>query len=1018
MIVRAALRLFIIFSLTSLGHAIGTGGNETQTENANPGTIAWQLTNPALNREIEGYASLTSVNVGGSISFFVSTSDSAYSMDFYRIGWYGGAGGRELLGPISFLGVLQPTPSADSYGTFECNWTSAYVLTVPINWTSGVYLVKLTGSSTGKQSYIQFVVREDSRNSIYLFQRSITTDEAYNNWPGPAAGGKSLYTFNSSNSVAAVKVSFNRPYFIDTDPHNHTQVGAGFFLRWEINMVRWMEMNGYDVSYATDIDVHEDVNLLLAHKAFLSVGHDEYWSWQMRANVELARDSGIGLGFFAGNICYWQIRLESSPLSGAADRTQVAYKTNYASDPTANVCYLTDWWRNNSCKPSEQALIGVEYTAANVGCPSTSTCADVVIMDASNWALAGTGLLNGSHIPGILGYEVDGLVEPDSPPGTALIAHSPIPSTADPDAYPAPDYAFSDMVTYTAASGATVFSVGTIQWSWALDDWGGGTQRPSMLNAAAQQITQNALARLVTAAGPPNITNLSPNSGAVGASVTITGTNFGSTQGTSTVKFNGTAGTPTSWSATSIMVPVPTGATTGNVVVTVSGVASNGVPFTVASSTTGYSDYRPITIAHANVPNTDQTNFPVLISGVYSYLATTANGGNVTNANGYDIIFTADAGGTQTLPFERESYNPATGAVNFWVQVPTLSHTIDTVIYMFYGNSLVTTDPSNKTGVWDSNYKAVWHMGEGSGSTAHDSTVSGLSGFLTNTSWTTGEVGTGLGFNGSNSTDNLGSTASALTMTNGYTVSAWVYMPSLSAFSQRIFIKSPISTAPYDEYALSQVGTGAGAAGPRFRFEGNTGGTLHYSDSASNLSPNTWYYVVSAWDGSTMRLYINGSLNASLSGVTGTITKYNNNGQIGYDNTGGGNENFFNGTIDEVRVSSIARSADWIATEYNNETGLTTFYSIGVANGGSSPAISNVLPTSGAVGTSVTVSGTNFGSTQGTSTVKFNGTAGTPTSWSATSIMVPVPTGATTGNVVVTVSGVASNGVTFTVTGP
>src|SRR5262249_4865935 len=152
--------------------------NETQIENANAGTTAWQLTNPALNREIEGYASLTSVNVGGSISFFVSTGDSAHAMDFYRIGWYGGAGGREVLGTISLTGSFQPTPSADSYGTFECNWATAYVLTIPGNWTSGVYLVKLTGSTTGKQSYIQFVVREDSRNSDYLFQRSITTDEA------------------------------------------------------------------------------------------------------------------------------------------------------------------------------------------------------------------------------------------------------------------------------------------------------------------------------------------------------------------------------------------------------------------------------------------------------------------------------------------------------------------------------------------------------------------------------------------------------------------------------------------------------------------------------------------------------------------------------------------------------------------------------------------------------------------------------------------------------------------------
>ena len=82
----------------------------------------------------------------------------------------------------------------------------------------------------------------------------------------------------------------------------------------------------------------------------------------------------------------------------------------------------------------------------------------------------------------------------------------------------------------------------------------------------------------------PSITSLSPTSGAVGAAVTVTGTNFGATQGTGTVKFNGTTATVTSWSATSIKVTVPTGATTGNVVVFASGVNSNGVAFTVFPS--------------------------------------------------------------------------------------------------------------------------------------------------------------------------------------------------------------------------------------------------------------------------------------------------------------------------------------------------------------------------------------------------------------------------------------------------
>src|SRR3974390_969201 len=104
----------------------------------------------------------------------------------------------------------------------------------------------------------------------------------------------------------------------------------------------------------------------------------------------------------------------------------------------------------------------------------------------------------------------------------------------------------------------------------------------------------------------------------------------------------------------------------------------------------GYANRRAVTIDHTKVPNSDQSNFPVLFSGTYPYLATTSNGGGVTNANGYDIVFTSDAGGSSALAFERESYNASTGAVSFWVKIPTVSHTSDTVFYVFYGNSSVT----------------------------------------------------------------------------------------------------------------------------------------------------------------------------------------------------------------------------------------------------------------------------------------------------------------------------------------
>src|SRR5262249_24636536 len=98
------LAAFLVFPLVA--HA----ATPVQTENANPGTRSWQLSNPAINHDIEGYASLTSVNRGGQISFFVNTTSPSYTLEIFRMGWYGGAGGRSMLGPITRTGVAQAAP--------------------------------------------------------------------------------------------------------------------------------------------------------------------------------------------------------------------------------------------------------------------------------------------------------------------------------------------------------------------------------------------------------------------------------------------------------------------------------------------------------------------------------------------------------------------------------------------------------------------------------------------------------------------------------------------------------------------------------------------------------------------------------------------------------------------------------------------------------------------------------------------------------------------------------------------
>ena len=474
-----------------------------QLENAKPGHSGWRLTRPAVNGEIEGYASLTSVNRGQAIDLFVNTTNSSYTLEVFRMGYYEGVGARSVIPPVTRTGVAQPGARLDAAtGMIECDWTDPYRISVPdtagdpTDWCSGVYLVKLIGGSDGKQSFIHFVVRDDARASEHLFQCSVTTYQAYNNW-----GGKSLYGFNSSNGQPAIKVSFNRPYGLPPRALASFGVGAGEFLynfgtgipaAWEYNFVRWAEGEGLDLTYCSNIDVHENASLLRLHRSFLSVGHDEYWSKEMRDGVESARDHGVSLAFFSANTCYWQVRFEPSPNSLAKDRSMVCYK-HAITDPiakTVDSARTTTLWRNTPVNRSEASLMGVEFTY-------TSVDADWVVENPAHWIFENTGVVKGTRIPGVVGYEVD-RVTPNSPTNLLKLATSPFTTR------PAPDgstHSVTDATLYTVPSGAVVFAGGTIQWSWGLDDYNSPATRLGWQNPILRKITRNLLERFAGRSG-------------------------------------------------------------------------------------------------------------------------------------------------------------------------------------------------------------------------------------------------------------------------------------------------------------------------------------------------------------------------------------------------------------------------------------------------------------------------------------------------------------------------------------
>src|SRR5690606_36270576 len=183
----------------------------------------------------------------------------------------------------------QPEPFVDTEtGLVDCgNWSTSATWSVPADAVSGVYVANLERLDTGARNRVLFVVRNDGRTSDVLVQTSDTTFQAYNVW-----GGYSLYR-GTAYWGRATKVSYNRPYTPD-------EVENDFFYG-EYPLVRWLERNGYDVTYCACVDTDRRPAELLRHKVFVSSGHDEYWSGAQRAHVEAARDAGVHLIFMTGN---------------------------------------------------------------------------------------------------------------------------------------------------------------------------------------------------------------------------------------------------------------------------------------------------------------------------------------------------------------------------------------------------------------------------------------------------------------------------------------------------------------------------------------------------------------------------------------------------------------------------------------------------------------------------------------------------------------------------------------------
>ena len=452
-------------------------------ENARPGTTAWQLTfvrtQGCRSADIEGYCSDTSVRAGGRIGLFLSAQPATeVSVDVYRLGWYGGKGGRHVakLGP--FKVSPQPVPPVGENRLRECRWERTAEIEIPADWVSGVYVGKLSCTAHRYESYVIFVVRDD-RAADLLFQTSDTTWQAYNKWPEQ----HSLYDTDEPKRPwnADTRVSYDRPYGLYPQVVNQPlSVGSGEFLLWEFPLCFWLEREGYDVTYISNIDTHADSQGLDRARCFLSVAHDEYWSLEMYENVRAAVGRGLSVGFLCGNSVSGVVPLSLHNHAGRPHR--LLYRQGMFGGASSR--NATERWEKHG--PDEALLIG-----ARTMFPANGS-GNWTVTRAGHWILEGTGLRDGDSIPGLVGWEHHG--DPADLPGLEVVAAG---ETMKADGARS-TYAAT---VYPGPANNWVFNAATIFWSMGLSQPPGlippysHLGRPHGPDELVQRITTNFLRR-------------------------------------------------------------------------------------------------------------------------------------------------------------------------------------------------------------------------------------------------------------------------------------------------------------------------------------------------------------------------------------------------------------------------------------------------------------------------------------------------------------------------------------------
>ncbi len=486
--------LACFLNLTCCG-LIAVAENPIQIENKLEGSNDWQLTRVRVDAGefrspwIEGYCSRQSVQAGETLDVCVSTSPArAFKFELFRMGYYGGRGARLVKSIDRIEGKTQAVPEPGDKNIHECQWEPSLSLTISKEWLSGVYLGRLTTIPEGQeaywQSYVIFIVTDDRPAGI-LFQCSDNTWQAYNTWPN----NFSVYTHPKGNQGPWADVSFDRPYgreaqfkSVVNDP---LSVGSGQFLTLEFPLAFWLEQYGYDVTYCSNSDMLTPDRGLKC-KAFISVGHDEYWDIQQFNSVQSMRDAGVNLLFLSGNSVCWVTPFRNSA-RGIANR--IIFRGGPYGGETKEA---EDRHREHGPFPYRGPDEGFLMGARNV--EPVNGGGDWVVTKADHWIFAGTGMKNGEAVPGLIGWEYHG--NPAAIPGLEIIAGG----TAWQGGVNAQQWTAT---LYPGPKQNFVFNASTIFWSQGLSHPPGHTlpwshwSRPHGPDERVQRITHNLLRQAI-----------------------------------------------------------------------------------------------------------------------------------------------------------------------------------------------------------------------------------------------------------------------------------------------------------------------------------------------------------------------------------------------------------------------------------------------------------------------------------------------------------------------------------------